>query len=396
MWNTFKYTMLYLLRSPGLLIWSLLFPLILSTVFMMMFGPLDDMTQAERLRVAVVEMGNDPEDRAFQTFIDELSTGDDALLDVTYAKSADDARDTVQKSIGTDDAYTGYIVFENGKPEAFVVGEISQSGLEGMYSSILSMLVDQYVAKSHLITELAKEDPSALANSEVMDSLFATVDATKELQITNDQPKESTRFYYALLGMAAMFGGGIGLTACQRLRANTSPLGARREIGATGHATSVAATILASWVISFICLAIAYAYMRFVANVDFGNHDAECLMTIGASSLMATALGCAISSIPHVSEDGKTGMLTGIVCFTSLFAGLYGQPTMELADSIATSFPMAGWINPAVQVSQAFYSIMYYDTPEPLLSHILALLVMSLVLFLLSSGALRRQRYASI
>ncbi len=89
-------------------------------------------------------------------------------------------------------------------------------------------------------------------------------------------------------------------------------------------------------------------------------------------------------------------MLTGIVCFASMFAGLYGQPTMQLADAIAASAPWTTWINPAAQIAQAFYSVMYYDSLGPLLTHIAALLVMSAVLLGLSVRSLRRQRYASL
>ena len=136
--------------------------------------------------------------------------------------------------------------------------------------------------------------------------------------------------------------------------------------------------------------------MRYVAGVDFEGRDGACLLTTAIAALTATALGCAISAIPKVPESGKSGILTGIVCFASLFAGLYGQPTMELADMISANFPALEYVNPAVQISQAFYSIMYYDSLAPMAGHLAVLLVMALVLFALSAQSLRRQRYASL
>ena len=50
MWNTFKYTLLWLVRSPDIMVWALLFPLVLTSVFIAMFGPLDDMAQLEPMR----------------------------------------------------------------------------------------------------------------------------------------------------------------------------------------------------------------------------------------------------------------------------------------------------------------------------------------------------------
>ena len=52
MFDTFRYTLLGLVRSVDIMIWSLLFPLVMSTVFMMMFGPLDEMGAMEPDRKA--------------------------------------------------------------------------------------------------------------------------------------------------------------------------------------------------------------------------------------------------------------------------------------------------------------------------------------------------------
>ena len=396
MWNTFKYTLLWLVRSPGIMVWSLLFPLVLTSVFIAMFGPLDDMAQLEPMRVVVVEPDDSVEGQAFKAFIDATSEGDDLLLDPTFVATADEAADLVRKNADTDDPYIGYVTLEQGKPRAYVVGEISMGGLENLKCSILALMLDEYTARAYLAEELVSADPTALADPTVVKALFEPMEATVQMQVTEGQPKESTRFYFALLGMAALFGGGVGLAACQRLKGNTSALGARRTIGATSHARAVAATLAASWLLSFACLAVAFAYMEIAGGVSFAGHEGACLVVVAAASLVATALGCALSAIPHLPEEGKNGILTGVVCFASLFAGLYGQPTMELADTISATFPAADIINPATQISQAFYSIMYYDTAGPLAEHLGILCVMAILLFLVSASSLRRQRYASV
>ena len=396
MWNTFKYTLLWLVRSPGILVWSLLFPLVLSTVFMLMFGPLEEMGQLEPLRVAVVQPNDTPEGEAFESFIDAMDEGDDRLLDVTMVASEDEAARLVRDSAGEDDGYVGYVVLDGAQPRVSVAAGSSLSDTDDLNGSVLVLIMDEYTSRASLVRDLIERDPAVLADPTVMASLFEPVRATVQVQVTEGQPKESTRFYYAMLGMTALFGGNAGLAACVRLKGNSSALGARRSIGATSHRAAIAATLLASWALSFCCLAITYAYMRYVGGVDFGPNDAACLAVVAAASLVAISLGCAISAIPHVPEEGKNGILTGIVCFASLFAGLYGQPTMELADTIAAAFPPATWVNPATQVAQAFYSIMYYDTAAPLLEHLAILAAMAVVLFLLSARSLRRQRYASI
>ena len=92
----------------------------------------------------------------------------------------------------------------------------------------------------------------------------------------------------------------------------------------------------------------------------------------------------------------KTGLLTALTCFLSLFAGLYGEPCMALADSIARSFPALASINPAKVITDVFYSLYYYDSLVPFAQKIGILLAMAAALFAVSALFIRRQRYASL
>lgn len=400
MWNTFKYTLLGLVRMPGVLVWALAFPLILSTVFMMMFGPLDDQTEIDPIPIVVVETADDADGQSFQAFLDALSDGEDgeAPFDITYVANAEEA-ESIAGEDTTENPCIGYVQLVDGTPNIHVTSISDLTGMQQLKTSILVMAMDNYVANAEMIRDLIGNDPSMLARPDVAESLASMIEpieATVKTTVTANQPKESTRYYFALLGMAALFGGTLGMIAFQRLKPNTSPLGARRSIGATSHGHTVAATIIASWAITFACLCLTYLYMRYVAGVDFGNRDGACLLTTAVAAFMATAMGCAISAIPKIPESGKSGILTAIVCFASLFAGLYGQPTMRLADMISANFPVLDYVNPAVQISQAFYSIMYYDSLAPMVGHLVVLIIMALVLFALSAHSLRRQRYASL
>ena len=54
MLNVFQGTLVMLVRDKSIFIWSLAFPLILSTLFVFMFSHLDDAGQFEPVRTAVV------------------------------------------------------------------------------------------------------------------------------------------------------------------------------------------------------------------------------------------------------------------------------------------------------------------------------------------------------
>lgn len=401
MWNTFKYTILELVRMPGVLVWALAFPLILSTVFMMMFGPLDDQSEIDPIPLVAVDPADDVEGQSFQAFLDALSDdgNGESLFAITYVPNAEEAVDLVERNMAEENPYVGYVQLLEGTPDVHVTSVSDLTGMEWLKTSILVMAMDNYVANAAMIRDLMNGNPGLVAQPDMAETLASVtkpIEATVRTTVTANQPKESVRFYFALLGMAALFGGTLGMIAFQRLKPNTSPLGARRALGATSHGRTVAATVAVSWTITFACLCVTYLYMRYVAGIDFGGRDGACLITTAIAALTATALGCAISAIPKVPESGKSGILTGIVCFASLFAGLYGEPTMELADMVSANFPVLDYVNPAIQISQAFYSIMYYDSLAPMVGHLVVLLVMALVLFALSAQSLRRQRYASL
>lgn len=406
MLNVFQGTLVMLVRDKSIFIWSLAFPLILSTLFVFMFSHLDDAGQFEPVRTAVVANASYEEAPGFAEMIDALSQpGDDQMLDVVRVASEDEAvglmRDTATGSStatgGANEGVVGYLmVSDDGEPSVHVRGGATPDSVDSANQSILKVIVDNYLRSSALIEDVARENPAALANAQTVEKLLEMPDLTEKIDVTQNPPKESVRFYFALLAMAALFGGQVGMVAICRTQPNLSALGARRALGAVSRGKTLAATLGASWLLAFACLAVAYAFIRLVAGVDFGGRDAACIGVLAASSLLATAVGTLLGSVAKLNEGVKGGLLSAIVCFASLFAGLYGSPVMKLADAMNATMPALQFVNPAVQISQAFYSIMYYDTYQRTIEYVLVLLAMTAVLFAVSFLFIRRQRYASL
>lgn len=131
MWASFKYSLLQLVRVPGVLIWTLVFPIVLGSLFVMMFGALDERAEAVSVNVIVVDeeqakgeersalsfeniaraaqagaqVGSvfDEEtfgEQAFATFMEALGEGDDALFNITYVSSPEEAAALVPRELG--------------------------------------------------------------------------------------------------------------------------------------------------------------------------------------------------------------------------------------------------------------------------------------------------------
>ena len=382
MFNVFKGALMVLTRKRELFIWSLAFPILLSTMFMLMFANLDDATAFDPVATAVVADAHYDEATAFSSVIDELGEeGDDQLLDIRTFATVDEARNAL-----TAGEVIGIVSVEaDGTPKLAVSPNSGGLGVEQIGRTILDTVMNTYVRNADLLASLAADNPLALADPDLV-----------EEALTHSTPVQSVRYYYALLGMAALFCGQVGMLAICETQPNLTPLGARRAIGATSRGKTLVATLAASWAISFACLLVAFLFIRFVVGVDFAGREGMCVVAIAVAALFATSLGTLLGSLPKVGFGVKTGLLTGLTCLLSLFAGLYGEPCMDLADQIAREAPVLAAVNPAKVVTDAFYSLYYYDSLVPFAEKAGILLIMTVVLFAVSALFVRRQRYASL
>lgn len=399
MLNTLKYALLSLMRNRAIVIWALAFPIILSSCFMMMFQGLDDVSESASVRAAIVRDGAYDDAPAFSSFIEAVGDEETGVLDVTFADDVEAARSLVLESQDSDDALAGYAFVDDEGLPVVGVAPMTASNVANMMSAneaVLVTLMDEFRGRTLLARDIAAKNPMALADPDVSASLFERMDATRKVTITESAPSESARYYFALLGMAAMFGAQASLIAILALLPSTSALGARRALGGTSRIAALAGCILASWIVSFVCLSIAFLFIKEVAGVDIAGRDLQCIAVLAAAAFMATALGALVACVPKLPAGAKAGILTGLTCFAALFSGLYGQPTMELADMVEAACPASALVNPAAQVAKGMYALMYYDSFAPCFGHVCVLLVMGVIFFAVAARFLGRQRYASL
>ena len=394
----FRDTLRALVRTRALYIWSLVFPIVLSTMFMFMFANLDGERAFDPVPTGIV--ADEAWDVSpFAAVVDDLAApGDDQLLAVRSFASAEEAR----SALTAGEVAGVFAVPEAGAaaaPELWVApgSETGATlGADDVNRTILETVADTYVRDADLLAAVAVENPAALADPERLEGAFSAGNVTEETSLTHASPKESVRYYYALFGMAALFGAQIAVFAVCQTQPNLSPLGARRALGAVGRTRTLLATLAACWLVSWACLVVAFLYVRFVVGVDFAGRELWCVAGLAAAALVACALGTALGALPKIDFGSKTGILTGVACLLSLFAGLYGEPCMELADTVARQFPVLSGLNPAKAIADMFYSLYYYDGLDVFAAKVAVLALMAAVLFAVGALFMRRQRYASL
>lgn len=316
MLSTIKATILANARKPSVWIWTLLFPIILSTIFILMFSSLKNSQSVDPVPVAVLEDGA-WETSGFSQVVDALNAeGDDRLLDVRPVSSIEE----------------GERLLDSGE--------------------------------------------------------------VKRISLTRSTPDYTVRYYYALLGMATLFAAQVAMEATVDAAGDLSPLGARRCVGSQSRFATLASTLVACWAMALVNLALVFAFVRLVAGVDFSGREGLALLGIATASFLSIGLGMFVAVLPLRGGKGpREGLLTLLTCLGALFAGLYGMPSMFLADEVAHAFPAEAWLNPSKLISDMFASLYFYEDLTPFFARAVACVAFALALLVVATLVFRRQRY---
>lgn len=379
------------LRNRGVVIWVLIFPLLLATVFMFMFDGYSSGAAAEPARVGVVTDGS-AEAGLLAGALDELSSGEGAPVEaVAYPDEASAA-----EAAGADEV-CAYVVAAAGAAPRMEVPAHSTGTVD---QAVVQLVLERYLQVTATLDAVAEADPAALSSPEeasrLAEALAGDDVLTERLSVLRTESSEFARYYYAMLGFSSLMGAQVALLLVVSKRADGSPAGERRQLGAVGPVRQLASVLLAAWVVVFACLVVALVYIRVVADVSFGGREGLAVAACAACALVSCAVGTLIGAVPRVSAAAKDVVCTVATMGLSLPAGLFGEPSQRLADWLAANAPWAQLANPAVQVGETFYRLAYYDSLAPFVQSVGTLLSISAVLLAVAALFMRRQRYAAL
>ena len=412
MWQTFLVNLKLHLREKTQLFWLFAFPIILATMFNGMFGNIAESFELHTLDVAVVEDAAWKASYGAQILVDGISS-DSSTSDVDgYAKVDSDGGSKLVDAMKVDSAAQAERLLADGTAQGmlqvvdgkmrFSVSQSTQSSASDVMASssgldisltVLGNIVDLYNRNTDVVTDIARDNPAALMDGAVTGSIGSASGYTKEIQLTNFKPSGTARYYYALLGMAALMAMSFAINAVTMTQANLSALGIRRSLSPLPKLQQLMAGFLSSWLCSFLSLTVAMLYIRFGCRISLGGREWAAVGACLVASFAASAFGTLLGALPKIPTGAKHGLCTALACILSLFSGLYGQFAMQLSDQIAQHAPVLSILNPAQQITNLFYDILYYDNFGPFLTATGILAAMSLVCLVVATILLRRQRY---
>ena len=422
MWSTFLTTLRINLREKSSLFWLFCFPILLSTMFLGMFGNLGATYEITTMRFAVVANDDYCKAEGAQQLIAamqrtpvapqacgtapatmDVDAGDTDLrdlLDVTAVDTVGDASDL----INDDHDVRGFLTVDGDGMVHMTISRATVSNANDAMGSpglpislsILNGAIGMFNRQTLTVAQIMGADPAVLHDADFTAAVQETPDFTHQVRLTNFKPDESARYYYALLAMTALMAMSFAVTTVCATQANLSALGMRRSMAPLTRLRQLMGGFLASWLCTFCSLLVALLYIHFVCRISFGGRWAATLLAIVVASFASNALGTLLGSLPKLTAGTKIGLTTAISCVLSLLSGLYGSGAMALSDWIQRNAPIVAMINPTQQVTNLFYDILYYDSYTPFFRTVGILLTMAVLALALATVFLRRQRYAHL
>lgn len=374
MLHLMKYRLISIMKEKEVVFWSMLFPILLGTLFYVSFG--NSNTEIETIDVAVVK--NDDSIMA-QNFIEylEMIEEDDANLISVKEMSEKEAVDKLKNL-----KVTGvYYVAE----ETELVVSSNNIG-----SSILKSLLDTYNRQAKMYKTIAADRPESLADI-VQDIDY--MGFVRETTLTGKKVDGMIQYFLSLIGMACMFGCFIGYTISVQLQANVTPVALRRAVTPMGKFKQLIADTLVGLILQYINLAVLILYLNFVLKIDLNENIPKLLVICLTGGFIGVSLGILVGTLSKLKEGARIGILVTVGLVMSFMAGLMISGIKRV---IELSCPVINRINPAAVITDAIYSASIYDDSARYMKDILVLLIMSVIIGLVTFIITRRKCYDSI
>lgn len=385
-YHNFKYSLKILLKNKSLIFWTFAFPILLGTLFNMAFSNIEKSEKLSIIDIAIINSDEFDNDKIFKETMQTLSDDNNKnkIFNITYTDISKAKKMLLNEEI------TGYLKFNENNIDIIV-------NSSGINETILRNIVDEIEREKEVINTLVKKetekgniDYTAIYNKIAL--LLNNSNATLK-DISNKNLSYTMIEYYTLVAMAVLYGALISMNVVNYKLANMNSVGKRTAVSKVGKGKLLLGSLLASYIVQMLSLLILLVYTIFVLKVDYGSDIMHVILLIAIGSLASLTLGLGVSTMLKINENAKTGILIAITMLWSTLSGMMGITTKYVIDK---NIPILNILNPANMITDAFYSLYYYDTLNRFYSNIISLLVFSLIMIIISYESLRRQKYDSI
>lgn len=333
----YLYRIKRLLRNKMLFFWTIVFPLLLATVFKVVFSEIAEKDWGfETLSVAVTVREGNGEDEAFVAFLKEMKNEKVPFFEVTECDRETARELLADKKISA--------VIEAGEEMKLIFRG------NGINSTIIKNVVDGYLQSKDIFIQAAMT-----GKLEEVTKVFS-----EEIQTLTERPFEGAskdpfvQYFQALLAMASLYGAMYGLYNINEMNQKITDVAARRLIAPMKIAPTVLGDVAAAFTIQYFQFIISIVYFTVILQVDFGTVNGLLLGTGALQSLLGVLLGYFIGSIVREKENLQNSIMMSGVMFSCFLAGLM---VGNMRIFIELSVPIVNRINPASLIADSMQAL---------------------------------------
>lgn len=376
----FIYKLKELSRKYWLVGWNFAFPLVLATAFALGFGNFikDAPENLKTIETGYVKEAK--ESAGFDTVLEEISKESNdgaAIIALSEYSEKDDAIQAMNE----------------GRIEGFFLE--TEDGIEtivptnGFSATILNEIVRQYNNYANVVTKIAEDHPEKIKDA--MEALSENYAIATEHSFGSDT-SQYLQYFFALLAMASLFSSWISTHTLEGICANMSEQGKRVECAPTPKFTSIAAGILAGFLLQLVSNIILALYIQYILKIDLGLPISSLVLLCSVGSAAGISFGTLMGSI---LKEEKLLMVIPLVfsMICSFFSGLMWGNIKQI---IQYHCPIVNRINPAALLTDAMYVRSTYGATDVYRQDIAIMCIMVAGCLILSSMFLRRRRYVSL
>ncbi len=390
--HNFKYSLKTLFRNKALIFWTFAFPIILGTFFNMAFSNIENSEKLDIINIAIIKNDNFNNNEIFKTVFSKLSDENNRnrLFETKYVTKEE------AKELLADGKITGYMELINNEPKLTFI-------TNGINETVFKYVTEEITQTGYIIKDLSEEEikKQMLDGNYNVDynSIYNKVieltseDNVRLNNISNSNLSYTMIEFYTLIAMTCLYGGILGVVAINQNLANMSNQGKRVSIAPVSKGKIIISSVLASYIIQLIGIALLFIYTLFVLKVDYGNNLLLVILLTLVGCLAGLSLGVAVATIVRSNDNVKTGIIITLTMLGCFLSGMMGITMKYIIDK---NLPIINKLNPASMITDGFYSLYYYETLDRYIFDIGSLLVFSFILITISYISLRRQKYDSI
>lgn len=386
--HNLKYSLKTLFRSKALIFWTFAFPIILGTFFKMAFSDIENSEKLDIINIAVINNEEFNNDIVFKNTFKELSdkNSENYMFDIKYTTLEE------SKKLLEEEKITAYILFKDNNIDM----SINKNGIN---ETVTKYVIDEVQSKktilTNIITKELENNNYEVDYTEIVNLANGIMNNSKAKLIDKSRSNLSYTMieYYTLIAMACLYGSMLSMYIINYILPNMNSVGKRVSISGVHKSSLITSSLIASYIVQIIGIAILFLYTIFVLKVDYGNHIGKVILLMLTGSLAGLSLGVSVSTIIKTNENAKTGILVAITMIMCFLSGMMGITMKYIIDK---NVKILNIINPANMITDGFYSLYYYDTFNRYYFNITSLVIFSILMILISYSGLRRQKYDSI